>query len=362
MTNKDFYDRHITVIEDFFDLPEQTQDILLINPYFDYEFMWDKITGEQKFLLLESRYDFDYEKVWDKLSLVERLTVIRVSQKFDNLKYLPEPTEVELDLLLNRHDFDSEECFESLSIDQKIRVCSKRIFNYKKFWSELTMSMKLEVVKYNSMFEPLPYIEELKQVDLEDYESQRYGHPKSAGVKTMLDIFSERRKSNKYESIWSEMDEQQKMNVMIKCEDFVVDDKDEAYDLLKKFPFKLMDFFTEKVIPFDHFNIQELTLEEMENGIKELTIDLITSFNLLSYDEVVEKRSEVKNGNTTTLIYHPDLIEIIPFCIVKVNSGELKHGYYLFDIQKNKFTRIIDYNYILRSSKLERILNNIAEE
>lgn len=239
---KNEYDTYISDIEDFFDLPEYIQDKILKNPYFDYVKVWDRLDSEQKLYLLQS-FNIKYEELWSKLTTVEKYSVIQYVNNFDWRKYTPQPNDDELNILLERDDFDVEEFFDRLSELQKLRVCSKKDFKYQSFWDKLTYSMKREIVRHNIIFDPEPYIEELKIKDfkIED-EIETF---------SLLDEYCERKVTNPlhYEKIWNHLDKFQKMKIAINNEHYIVNDKEEIFQLFKSYPNQMIDFIKYKIIP-----------------------------------------------------------------------------------------------------------------
>lgn len=363
---KDFHDKYIVDVEDFFSLPEQTQDIMCNNLYFDYISIWEKLNMEHK-MLITRRPDFMVKELYHKLGVVEKYNVIQCSVDFDYKKYIPEPNHEELNLLLNRHDFGSDEYFKKLNNDQKLRVCSKRNFDYEKYWEELTTSMKLEVVKSNLKFDPYKYFSELNETITEEYSLTD-----KEKNKTMLDFYCERQHTD-YDKIWDKLEIQQKLNVIVKSHNFVVGDRiDEVFDLLKNYPFKLYDFISSRIFnTSEYFFNKEIILEELDIKYKELVINLFKSFKLFTYEDIMELREELKTGKYTGVVMHPLLYKNVPFSIVKNKKDQIKFlglpgiqdeffekGFYLYDIQKNTYSKIKDYNYILRENKLNRLLNN----
>jgi hypothetical protein len=189
-----------------------------------------------------------------------------------------------------------------------------------------------------------------------------------------LDIFSSRKMTlpQNYEKIWNHLDMFQKMKIAINNELYVVKDKNEMYQLLKTYPYQMMDFIKSKIIPKPNFmlNTIEICIEDLGFELKDLAIDIFKSFALLNYDDVILMRQEMSKGNGVTEIkMPPELVLLFPFCIVKVKEifgtnctvQKIKPGYHFYDIQANNFIFIKDYNYILRESKLERLLNNPSD-
>lgn len=358
---KNEYDTYISDIEDFFVLPEYIQDKKLKNPYFDYIKVWDRLDSEQKLYLLQGYDNVKYEELWSKLTTVEKYSVIQYVNKFDWRKYTPQPSDDELNLLLGRSDFDVEEFFDRLSELQKLRVCTKRDFKYQSFWNKLTYGMKNEIVKHNIIFDPEPYIDELKFKDckLED-EIQ----PAS-----LLDEYCERKITNPihYENIWNHLDKFQKMKIAIRNELYIVNDKEEIFQLFKSYPNQMIDFIKYRIIPQpDLFNkgVVEINFNNLQTNIKDLAIDIFKTFSLIHYEDMEIIIDEMKQGNIIVITEkHKNLL---PCCIVKVKEvvgtnctvQKIKPGYYFCETIPRKFIPIKDYSYILRESKLERLLNN----
>ena len=366
---KNEYNLYISDIEDFFNLPEYIQDKIIRNPYFDYVKIWDKLDYEHKFQLV-IQIDFKYEELWDKLGVVEKSNVIQFAHNFDWQKYIPYPTNDELNILLNRHDFCPVEFFHKLSSEQKLRVCSKSNFKYEKFWNELTLSMKREIVKHNDNFDPLPHIEEL--IDTNDYLDDE------VRPVTLLDDFCDRKITLQkyYKSIWNKLDDFQKMKIAIKNKNYINDNIDEMYELFKKYPFQLLDYIKYKIIPErDLFkpNIEpEICFVEIKNEKdREMAYKIFKMFGLINHEDLIKMRKEMSVGNGVIEIsFSKELQRYFPFCVVKVkydiniNSFSKKiitPGYYFCDVQSYNFTKIIDYQYTLREAKIERLLNNSSD-
>jgi len=359
--NENEYNSYIKDIDDFFYLPEPVQDKLIRNPLFDYIKIWDRLDYEHKFNIIMSP-NFKYEELWGKLGSVEKLNVIQYVLNFDWRKYVPNPNDDELNILLNRHDFFPEEFFHKLSELQKIRVCSNPKFKYVNFWNELTDSMKLEVVKHNREFDPLPHLEELKSKD-------------DTRALSMLDHFCERRMTLKqyYEPIWNDITIFQKMKIAIKNICYEVRDSNEMYELFKTYPFQMLDYIKWKIVPEKNLFSQESEInfaEIDEENARELACMIFKNFGIIDYEEISKMRQEMSTGNGTIEI-SSELSRYFPFCIVKIKedvvklsllSGSfnqvLKSGYYFCDVQSNTYIRIIDYQYIMKEAKIERLLNN----
>lgn len=367
---KNEYNIYIKKIDDFFFLPEQIQDKIIRNPYFEYIKIWNRLDYEHKQMIIMTA-DFKYEELWVNLDDIEKETVIVHVLNFDWRKYISTPTDKQLNLLLNRHDFCPEEFFHKLSSEQKLRVCSKSNFKYEKFWNELTYTMKREIVKHNHNFDPLPHIEELTNND------EIYGEDEVKPV-TLLDHFCDRKMTiqNYYQSIWDKLNEFQKMKIAIKNRIYVIDDVEEIYSLFKKYPFQLLDYIKYKIIPERNLfrgNIDpEICFSEIENEKdRELASRIFKMFGLINHEDLIKMRKEMSLGNgVIEIAFSKELQRYFPFCVVKVkddiniNSFSKKiitPGYYFCDVQSYNFTKIIDYQYIMREAKIERLLNNPSD-
>lgn len=359
--------KYITEPEDFLHLPEKIQDSLTYNTKLDYITIWDKLSYELKIEIIMNNPNFNYKSLWSQLGNIERENVIQYSKNFDWKKYTPNPNDNILNLLIGRYDFFGEEkFFDDLSYENKLRICSKPKLPYKKYWNKITNNLKLEIVKRNNNFDPKNHIKELQEIIVEDYDETNFYNNKRI-ERTLLDIYCNRKYGNKYDSIWNDINNQQKMDIAIKNKDFIVGDKvDELFELFKNYPIKMVDFINNKIIPEQIFYNKEIEIDfnDMSEDIKKLSILLIKSFSLINLNKILELRKEKTKGNITTYSISVDLEKYIPVCVVKVDDiEEIKHrgtslrkGFYLYHIHNDKYTRIKDYNYILRESKLERLL------
>jgi len=345
-------DKYISVTEDFFNLSERLQDTIITNPLFDYESVWDRLGFEQKILVISSNTNFKYKNLWEKLSVVEKDNVIQYTHNFLYKKYIPKPTDSELNLLIRRGDFDVTNYFDKLSYEQKLTICSIRSFDYVKFWDRLNSYHKLEIINHNVNFDPEPYFDELQE------EAESYVESNDS----LLDKYCKRKFGLNYNNIWDKINDQQKMNIAINNIDFVVGDKkDEMFKLFKKYPFKLDDFILRKIITLD-FQTKKIDFEELDVSVKELALDLFKSFKTMNYNKFVE-------GDVPD-----DFDKFVPCCIAKVtedikinnppiiiilngkiNPDIIKKGYYMYSLQNSEMVPIKKYKYILRESKFERI-------
>jgi len=315
-------------------------------------------------------HTFDYVTLWDKLGTVEKHNVIQYTSGFDWKKYTPKPNKEILNILLTREDFFAEDFWDDLSYENKLRVCCKKDFVYQDFWDRLTDNLKIEIIKRNQYFNPKPYFKELQNTVVEDEQSFKVN---KNITKTMLDIYCERINGHQYDSIWYDLDIQQKMTIAIINSDFMVGDKlNELFDLFKNYPFKMLDFVEKRILPKPtYFNniIDDMCIEELNLDVKELFIKILKSLKIINYDN--NFRTEINEGNTTTIIIDKKLAKLAPYCIIKIKVSQnenfkytntpINNGYYLYSIQNNKYIRIKDYSYILRETKLERLLNNNVE-
>jgi hypothetical protein len=362
-------DKYIIKPEDFFNLSENIQDKLTYNSCLQYIPIWDKLNYEHKIQIIMFNHTFDYVALWDKLGTVEKHNVIQYTSGFDWKKYTPTPNKEILNILLTREDFFADDFWDDLSYENKVRVCSKPDFVYEKYWDKLTDNQKIEIIKRNDGFNPKPYFKELQNTVVENESSFKVN---KNDTKTMLDIYCERWNSQHYDSIWDDLDVQQKMNIAIKNNDFVIGQKtNELFDLFKNYPFKMLDFVEKRILPKTYFNvtIDNIRIEDLNIDSKELFIKLLKSFHIIIYDN--NFRTEIKDGNITTVTIDKNIAKYAPYCIIKIKDSQnenfkytnipINRGYYLYNIQNNKYIRIDDFSYILRETKLERLLNNNVE-
>jgi hypothetical protein len=366
-TEQSEINKYIVEPEDFLNLPENIQDKLTYNSCLQYIPIWDKLDYEHKIQIIMFNHTFDYVTLWDKLGTVEKHNVIQYTSGFDWKKYTPKPNKEILNILLTREDFFAEDFWDDLSYENKLRVCCKKDFVYQDFWDRLTDNLKIEIIKRNQYFNPKPYFKELQDTIADDYNENKL-HGKDSIKKTMLDIYCERKNGHQYDSIWDELDVQQKMTIAVKNNDFVVGDKtDELYDLFKNYPFKMLDYLEKKIKTKPYFGQKlDICINDLDLDIKELIIKIIKSFHIIDYDNTLRK--EVVKGDTTSVTIEKELMKHIPFCIIKIEDDQnenfvftnmpIKKGYYLYKVMENEYTKIIDYSLILREAKLERLLNN----
>jgi len=351
--SKSEIDKCIKNIEDFFDLPEAVQDKIVRYPDFEYEKIWDKLDSEHKMMLTMEEH-FRYEKFWDKLGIVEKYNVIQYNENFDWQRFIPNPNTEELDMLVKyRKDFDYD--FDKLIDSNHKQILTRRQnFDYEKYWDKLHLSLKANIIEYNKYFDPEKYWD-----DLQLYYD---GHISIDGKdKLLLDIFCERKDGILYEKVWSKLSIFQKMKIAIKNHSFIVGDKkEELLQLFKKYPFQMLDFITYKIIPkptiFNQGNI-EICFKEMTN-LKEIAIDIFKSFTVMNYDDIKDMRIEILKGNGRSEIkFTEELQRLYPFCVVRKDKDM-----YYYNISHDTYTKIVDYYYVLREGKLERLLNNPKEK
>jgi len=355
---KNELDKLITEPKDFLTLSEWEQDSLTINPYLEYIDIWDEIGYDTKSMIISGNPTFKYDLLWDKLNEVEKYNVIQVVPEFDWEKFTPNPTEVEMKILILRKDFTGEEMWEKLDYEQKLQICTKPNFNYENFWSDLTTNQKKEVVKYNDDFDPSKYINFLKE-EIDDDNNDRYIKEDDKYVKKIIDVYCERPNGNKYDVLWNELSIHQKLTICIKNKDFEIinDNYDELLEGFKKYPFQMMKFI-EKIKNTDIFstgdNRENIDFEKMNKNFKRFTLDIFIQFNITNTDlfEEFQKKQKI-NG----FVIKPKMEKYFPFCIIEEDN---KH--YFYNVNIGTKILLINFNYYLRELKLKRVLKKTKQE